>query len=97
MFKKMLASAKKPEPKVYETKRFIVRKRKPLSFSYQTTNNLPSLDTGYVGYKIEDRSLTQAKELIKHRSVQLYNKGPYGLLTDSLAQEMRDGQNRRRS
>lgn len=49
------------------------------------------------GHKVEDRTLTEAKRKMANRVVQLYNKGPYGLLTETLAKEMANGENRRRS
>lgn len=49
------------------------------------------------GHKVEDQTLTEAKRKMANRVVQLYNKGPYGLLTETLAKEMANGENRRRS
>ena len=46
---------------------------------------------------IEDETLREAKARSRERSVQLYNKGPYGILTPLLASEMAAGENRRRS
>ena len=98
--KGLVAKANKPKEYKYATKSTgrLRIKRKPLKFNYIPTNTVPSLnDTGYKGVALEDKTLTEAKNKLKTKAVQLYNKGPYGLLTDTLAKEMAHGENRRRS
>lgn len=105
LFKQMLTKATKVESYDHLTGwgkiRYNKRTAKPLQFSVKLDNSTPrikSLNTGGHGAKkIEDATLTQAKREIASRSVQLYNKGPYGLLTETLAKEMANGENRRRS
>lgn len=88
------------EPQITKRK-YRSRSKKPLSVDYSVTNssrNIPSLGCFTVCAKaIEDETLREAKARSKERSVQLYNKGPYGILTPLLASEMAAGENRRRS
>ena len=44
------------------------------------------------GSFVEDKSLRLAKKEMAKRVVPLYNKGPYGLLTKSLVDEMANGE-----
>lgn len=88
------------EPQITKRK-YSNRSRKPLSIDYSVTNssrNIPSLGCFTTCAKpVEDETLREAKLRSRERSVQLYNKGPYGMLTPILAAEMAAGQNRRRS
>lgn len=106
LFKQLTAKATKVESyehlKGWGKIRYNKRTAKPLKFSVEVNNNLEvkikSLTSmNHCGHKIEDPTLTKAKQEMAKRAVQLYNKGPYGLLTPQLAKEMANGENRRRS
>lgn len=105
LFKQMTAKATKVESyehlKGWGKIRYNRKKAKPLRFSVELDNSVLSIKSintgGHGARKLEDPTLTEAKCKIAARSVQLYNKGPYGLLTETLAAEMANGENRRRS
>ena len=88
------------EPQITK-RRYHSRSREPLSVDYSVTNSskgISSLSCFTTCAKvIEDETLREAKARSRKRSVQLYNKGPYGILTPLLASEMAAGENRRRS
>ena len=103
LFKKRTAdieNSEKFEP-IITKRRYRNRNRKSLSVDYSVPNSsaqILSLGCFAVCAKaIEDKTLVEAKRMSRERSVQLYNKGPYGLLTPLLATEMAAGENRRRS
>ena len=105
LFKQLTAKATKVESyehlKGWGKIRYNKRTAKPLRFSVDINagqvkiNSVMSMD--HCGHKVEDPTLVQAKKEMAKRAVQLYNKGPYGLLTPQLAKEMANGENRRRS
>lgn len=103
LFKKMSADIENANRYVPEItkRRHSKRSGKPLVVDYSVSNssrNIESLSCFTTCAKaIEDQSLREAKERSRLRSVQLYNKGPYGILTPLLAAEMAAGENRRRS
>ena len=88
------------EPQVTKRK-YSSRSKNPLTVDYTTPNSsrdIPSLGCFTTCAKaVEDETLREAKIRSRERSVQLYNKGPYGMLTPLLASEMAAGENRRRS
>lgn len=103
LFKKVSAdieNAERFESQITK-RRYRSRSRKPLSINYSVTNSsrdIPSMSCFTTCAKaIEDETLREAKQRSRERSVQLYNKGPYGILTPLLAAEMAAGENRRRS
>lgn len=106
LFKQLTAKATKVESyehlKGWGKIRYNKRTAKPLKFSVDVDvdmqvkiKSVVSMD--HCGHKVEDPTLVQAKKEMAKRAVQLYNKGPYGLLTPQLAKEMANGENRRRS
>lgn len=105
LFKQLTAKATKVDSyehlKGWGKIRYNKRTAKPLRFSVELDNSVLSIRSvntgGHGAKKLEDPTLVEAKRKIASRSVQLYNKGPYGLLTETLAKEMANGENRRRS
>ena len=80
--------------------RYNRKKVRPLRFSPNLSPLSERSDSRLMvtfGSVVEDKSLRLAKKEMAKRVVPLYNKGPYGLLTKSLADEMANGENRRRS
>lgn len=80
--------------------RYNRKKARPLHFSPALCPLSERSDSRLMvtfGSVVEDNSLRVAKREMAKKAVPLYNKGPYGLLTESLAEEMANGENRRRS